>query len=604
MNLRWRAIVDASPLSVLVVDREGTILDINRAYPPFLREDVLGQSAYLFVAPEQEDGMRARLEQVFATGTADAAEMMAADGRWLAVSCVPVVEEDGRVREVLLLCEDATAKKEQADALARRERLFRALVEKSDEGFSLVTADARVVYSSPSMQRMLGTELADVDPFSIVHPDDVAEARGSFARALATTASVRSRIRVIRGGDTRLLDVVFTNMIDDPDVAGIVCNFRDVTELESARHERDGFFELSADLLCVTSADGFFERVNPAWESTLGWTSEELMAQPFIELVHPDDRAEDNLESRYRCRDGSYRWLEWKSSCDPTTGLVYAIARDVTEKRRIDERLLHAQKMEAIGRLAGGVAHDINNMLAVIYSSTEALLATMPAADPARADIADIQHVAERSAALVRQLLAFGRKRPRSVRDVDIDGAVGGLAKMIARCVGRSFDVVVTSNARARVRIDPSELESIVMNLALNARDAMPDGGRIGITTESRHVNRARAAELGVEAGPYVALVVSDRGCGIPAELRHKVFEPFFTTKELGKGTGLGLATVFGIAQACGGAVEVESEDGAGTSFTVLLPTSQNTARRRTGSKPRAAVAVSVSLRAPSASPS
>jgi PAS domain S-box-containing protein len=599
MDLRWRAIVDASPLSVLVVDREGTILDVNRTYPPFLREDVLGQSVYIFVAPEEAEALQHRLDRVFTTGVADQTEMLAADGRWFSVKCVPV-DDGGDVREVLLLCEDATAKKEQADALARRERLFRALVEKSDEGFALVTADARVVYSSPSTGRLVGIGLDDVDPFSVVHPDDLAAARAAFERALSTTDPVRERVRIIRQGETRLLDVVIDNVLENADVGGLVVNFRDVTELETTRQERDGFFDLSADLLCV-AGDGFFKRLNPAWETALGWSRDELMAQPFIELVHPDDRAATlairdhdgpvaSFENRYRCCDGSYRWMHWTSTSDPTTGLVYAIARDVTEKRRVDERLLHAQKMEAVGRLAGGVAHDINNMLAVIYSSTEALLDDMPETDAARADILDIQHVAERSAALVRQLLAFGRKRPRAVRDVDIDAAVGGLANMIARCAGRSVDVVASTNARVDVRIDPSELESIVMNLALNARDAMPDGGTLGITTDVRQITGARATELGIEKGRYVALVVRDTGCGIPAELRHKVFEPFFTTKELGKGTGLGLATVFGIVQACNGALEIESTEGAGTTFTVLLPT----AAMRRPSRPRV----------PSASPS
>jgi PAS domain S-box-containing protein len=369
--------------------------------------------------------------------------------------------------------------------------------------------------------------------------------------------------------------------------------------LEQARDERDRFFELSSDLLCVIRPDGLFERLSPAWEGALGWSRAEVMSRPYMDLVHPDDRAETLaaheealtggvtcFDNRYRCRDGSYRSIQWRSSFDKVTGLVYAMARDVTEKKRIDDRRLHARKMEAVGRLAGGVAHDINNMLSVIYASTELLLASMDETDSARSDIVDIQHAAERSAALVRQLLAFGRKRPRSVREVELDGAVHTLTRMVARCAGPTIQVVARPDAQATVRMDPSELESIVMNLALNARDAMPSGGTIEIATALRLLTHVRASELGIDAGRYVAITVRDTGCGIPADLRDKIFEPFFTTKELGKGTGLGLATVFGIVQECNGAVEIDSTQGKGTTFTVLLP-----CLRRATPRPRPSLA-------------
>jgi PAS domain S-box-containing protein len=472
------------------------------------------------------------------------------------------------------------------DEVARRERRLRALVEKSSDGFALLSEDGRFVHASASTAALLGCEITDVaDPFSLVHPEDRVRARATFERAKQTTASVHARLRMLRGDNVRVFEFTLANMLDDPDVGGVVSNFRDVTELEHARDERDLFFELSADLLGVLGRDGHFKRLNLAWEKTLGWTREELMARPLLDIVHPDDRAEmaavqeeaftgpiSSFDYRCRCRDGSYRWLQWKSSFDASSGRAYAIARDVTEKKRLDAQLLHAQKMEAVGRLAGGVAHDINNMLSVIYASTELLLADMPETDAARGDILDIQHVAERSAALVKKLLAFGRKRPRSVRDVDLDGALEPLARMIARCAGPNIHVIARADAQAFVRIDPSELESIVMNLALNARDAMPMGGFIEIGTAIRIVDGVRACELGIDAGRHVALTVRDTGCGIPAALRHKVFEPFFTTKELGKGTGLGLATVFGIVKECNGAVELESIEGKGTTLTVLLP--------------------------------
>jgi PAS domain S-box-containing protein len=481
------------------------------------------------------------------------------------------------------------------DDVARRERRLRSL-HRSREGFAILGEDGRILHVSQSTADLLGPHYAEIhDPFLLIHPGDEDLGRETFERAKRTTEVVAVRLRVLHDDSVHILEFVLRNMLRDPDIGGVVANFRDVTELVHASDERDRFFELSADLLCVAGTDGYFKRLNPAWESTLGFTQEELMVRPYIELVHPDDQAETiaaheeaiagavtSFENRYRCRDGSYRWIQWKSSFDSVNGLVYAIARDVTERKRVDERLLHAQKMEAVGRLAGGVAHDINNMLSVIYAGTEHLLLTMPETDLARTDIVDIQHVAQRSAALIGKLLAFGRKRPRSVRDVDLDNAIETLARMVARCSGPTIDVIAQTDAQASVRIDPCELESIVMNLALNARDAMPAGGTIEITTSTRLVSSARARELDVDAGRYVALTVRDTGCGIPAELRHKIFEPFFTTKELGKGTGLGLATVFGIVQECRGAVEVESVEGKGTTLTILLP-----CLRRATPKPR-----------------
>lgn len=482
-----------------------------------------------------------------------------------------------------------------------QERRLQALLEKSSDGFALFGEDGRFIHASKSTARLLGCEPAkvtDTDAFDLVHPDDRDLARATFERVKQSPEPITVRLRMLHRDSVRLFEFVLANRLRDPDVAGVVSNFRDVTELEHARDERDCFFELSADLLCVVRPDGFFERLNAAWETTLGWSRDELLERPFIDRIHPDDRAETiaaheeafcqpltSFENRFQCRDGSYRWLQWKSSFDGATGRVYGIGRDVTEKKRLDERLLNARKMEAIGRLAGGVAHDINNMLSVIYASTEHLLASMPESDAAHGDIVEIQQVAQRSAALVRKLLAFGRKRARSVRDVDLDRSLEALTRLVARCAGPSIHVIARPDTQASIRIDPSELESIVMNLALNARDAMPSGGMLEIASSVRLLNQVRACELGVAPGRYVALTVRDTGCGIPAALRHKLFEPFFTTKELGKGTGLGLATVFGIVQECKGAVEVESTEGVGTTLTVLLP-----CLRRATPRPRPSV--------------
>jgi PAS domain S-box-containing protein len=263
-----------------------------------------------------------------------------------------------------------------------------------------------------------------------------------------------------------------------------------------------------------------------------------------------------------------------------TIGLV-GIARDVSERvlaemalRRAEEQLLQAQKMEAVGQLAGGVAHDFNNVLSVILGYGELLLEEIPKDDPKHSDIAVMVGAAQRAAALTRQLLAFSRRRVVQPDIVDLNTIVWGLDKMLRRIIGEDIDLRTTlASSPATVRADPSQLEQIVMNLTVNARDAMPKGGALRIETATEKLDERYAAEhVGVKPGTYVLLRVTDTGTGMDPATQKRVFEPFFTTKEVGYGTGLGLSTVYGIVQQSGGHIELVSELGKGTSFAIHLP--------------------------------
>jgi nitrogen-specific signal transduction histidine kinase/CheY-like chemotaxis protein len=253
------------------------------------------------------------------------------------------------------------------------------------------------------------------------------------------------------------------------------------------------------------------------------------------------------------------------------------ISLDVTERRRLEEQFQRAQKMEAVGRLAGGVAHDFNNLLTVILGFCELLLADRDPADPRQADIAEIQKAGTRAAGLTRQLLAFSRKQIIEPTLLDLNVVVADMRSMLGRLIGEDVKVVLGLGPElVSVKADRGQVEQVVMNLAVNARDAMPKGGTLTIETANVELDEHYAeTHLAVKPGAYVALTVTDTGTGMTPEVQSRLFEPFFTTKEVGKGTGLGMATVYGIVTASGGSVGVYSEVGKGTSFKVYFPPAQ-----------------------------
>ena len=256
---------------------------------------------------------------------------------------------------------------------------------------------------------------------------------------------------------------------------------------------------------------------------------------------------------------------------------VILYVRDITSERALQQQLFQAQKMESIGRLAGGVAHDFNNILQAIMGFTDMLAADIPEGNPSRADVMEIRKSTERAVALTRQLLAFSRKQVLEAADLDLNGLVGNMGNMLQRLLGEKFHLRCDfAPAPAWVHGDSGQIEQVILNLVVNSRDAMPAGGTIAIETRAREVGKAEAARRGTpwRAGRFVCLSVADTGSGIPPEILPRLFEPFFTTKEKGKGTGLGLSMVYGIAQQHGGWVEVASEVGRGSTFTVYLPVS------------------------------
>ncbi len=350
--------------------------------------------------------------------------------------------------------------------------------------------------------------------------------------------------------------------------------------------------ENSSDALLLLDDAGTITFVTQASGRHLGWRPDQMIGRSIFEFLHPDDRdraAEsfatvltrpgDTLtaEMRFRHADGSWRILEGigvNRLSDPAVGAIIVNARDLTERRRLEDQLRQAQKMEAVGQLAGGVAHDFNNLLTAILGYCSLLLDEMPPEDPLRPDLEEIRAAGDRAAALTRQLLAFSRRQLLQPQLVDVNGLVQQFEKLLRRLISEDVELALAlAPSLPPVTADPASIEQVLVNLAVNARDAMPRGGRLTIETSVVDLDSAYVlTHATVVEGRYVLLAVSDSGDGMDEATRERVFEPFFTTKEQGRGTGLGLATVYGIVKQTGGYVWVYSEPGLGTSFKVYLP--------------------------------
>lgn len=364
--------------------------------------------------------------------------------------------------------------------------------------------------------------------------------------------------------------------------------------VEERTRDRNRLWELSSDIMLRCGFDGVIAASNPAWKEVLGWDEPELVGINLFTLIHPDDREHtlrgaktlseggsySRFDNRYRHKNGTYRWISWSTRPDDTS--IYAVGRDFTAQREREEALQsaenalrQAQKMEAVGQLTGGLAHDFNNLLAGIMGSLEL---TQVRLDQGRYGelpryVTAAQGAARRAASLTHRLLAFSRQQTLDPKPVDVNRLVKGMEELICRTVGPAIDVVVREAEDLwNVLADVSQLENSLLNLCINARDALPDGGCITIVTANEWLDRQTAFPHGLSEGAYLSLRVSDNGTGMSADVISKAFDPFFTTKPIGEGTGLGLSMIYGFAKQSGGQVQIQSEIGKGSTVCVYLP--------------------------------
>lgn len=434
-----------------------------------------------------------------------------------------------------------------------------------------------------SRQGIVGRNVLELVP-----PDHRKIARETYQKVLDT--GVGTRFETIYRDDAGILiwDVRVGPIRVHGEIIGLIAITSNVTEQRRAHTDRDRFFSLSLDMLVVASPNRQFRRVNPAFGETLGYELGELTAVPFVEFVHPDDRSRTlevfaailagtrvtDFENRYRRKDGEYRVFSWRATVDPITGDVYGVARDITGHRATEAQLRHAQKMEAVGQLAGGIAHDFNNLLQAILANAELALESKPSAGDVVECLSEIERAGTRAAELTTQLLAFSRRQPLRPVPVDLNRLLGGLMKMLRRLLPESIVIeFIPGQDLASVNADPSQLEQVIVNLCVNARDAMEHGGQLKLETQNVSANETYCeSHPWAKPGRYALLRVTDTGVGMTPEVRERIFEPFFTTKGPQQGTGLGLSTVYGIVQQHDGVIHVHSEPALGSTFEIYLP--------------------------------
>jgi PAS domain S-box-containing protein len=359
--------------------------------------------------------------------------------------------------------------------------------------------------------------------------------------------------------------------------------------------DRDRLWELSEDLLVVADIEGRLQRVSPSWSTTLGHNAHWLMSRSYLDLVHPDDIGIVSLhlaelrrtgvpvryENRFKRIDGTWRWVAWTLALDPDTARIHGVGRDVTADkettealRLAEEALRMAQKMEAIGKLTGGVAHDFNNLLQVIGGNLQLLAKDVAGSEKPEQRVRNALAGVARGANLASQLLAFGRRQPLAPKVVNLGRFVRGLDDMLRRALGDGVEIeTIVSGGLWNTLVDPFQVENALLNLAINARDAMNGHGKLTIEAGNAALDHAYATRNAeVTPGQYVMLAVTDTGTGMSPEVRERVFEPFFTTKPEGQGTGLGLSMVYGFVKQSGGHVKIYSEQGHGTTIRIYLP--------------------------------
>jgi PAS domain S-box-containing protein len=511
--------------------------------------------------------------------------------------------------------------------------------------YAIITLDleGRIVSWDNAAQSIYGYSAAEVlgQPYSrLCLQEDAASGKADqdIKRALVTGGYEDRSWHVRQGGWKFWAEIVFTPMREDPltptplsagercrsegsigRVRGLLCLTRNISEhrqaedaLRSTRTLYRNLTETARDIVITFSKDGTITSLNLAFQKTTGLTRGDWIGQSVLSLAHPDDleRMRDLLqriaggettpvaELRIRLASGEYLAAEWMTTPQLQDGEVrggLALVRDLTDRKKAEEslrateeKLRQAQKMEAIGRLAGGIAHDFNNLLTVILGNAEMFLMSCQDAQ-LQLYATEITKAGDRAATLTRQLLAFSRKTVMQPRVIDVNTRVGNLHNMLQRLIGEDVDLVIRLHeGPLHVKADPSQIEQVIMNLVVNARDAMPDGGALTIETSAAVLEPgsngqktlAISAAIPLRAGArrYAALKVTDTGVGMDDHVKRHLFEPFFTTKEQGKGTGLGLAMVYGIVQQSDGHIEVDSTPGQGATFKIYLPlTSEST---------------------------
>ncbi len=607
--VRLAAIVESSQDAIYGGDLQGQITSWNKGAEQmygYLAEEVLGRNASLLVPPGRLDEY-SELTQRLRGGSAIhefETVRLTKDRRLIDVSLTisPVLEPGGKMMGVSAIARDITARKVAAEDLRKATETS---VYASPLPIIAIDARSRVTMWNPAAENLFGWSEQEIvgKPNPMIPRSEARDAARLHQRLLAgeTLTGVEVR-RQKRDGSLVTISLSAIPMWDqNHKVKGIIKFLTDITEskrseeaLRVAEAKYRSIFENSVEGIYQTTPDGRYISANPALARMLGFESPEELIEirndirnqeyvdpalhaQFVHSMEEHGIVEDFEYQAYR-KDGKVIWVSENAHAvkdgDGKIRYFQGTVEDISQHRQLEHQVRQMQKMEAIGRLAGGVAHDFNNILMAISSFAELLDRKLPEQDKGHGYVEEIVKATDRGSSLTRGLLAFSRKQVLSLRVIDLNTLVAEQMEMLKRLISEDIELrFVLGTDVGRVRVDPSQIEQVVMNLVINARDAMPTGGELVIETMNagpkEFEGEARGAGV---SGEYVALVVSDNGCGMDAETKSLIFEPFFTTKEQGKGTGLGLAMVFGIVKQSSGHIHVKSEVGKGASFKIYLP--------------------------------
>jgi PAS domain S-box-containing protein len=548
-------------------------------------------------------------------------------------SANPILDASGKQIGSVLTARDETERDRAERQVRENEARLRALTDNLPGGAVYqirMRADGterRFTYLSQSYERLAGVPVSEVlaDP-SRAYAAILEEDRALFAEAeeasirTMTPFDVQARFRRADG------ETLWCRFISAPreqgegwivwdglqiDITSRVKTQIALSEMNAALEKRvaeevtarERVWTVIRDLFVISSPEGLYRSVNPAWQTEMGYDPADLVGMSFDALVHPDDRpiAQESfatlqagtpisgVDIRIRAQDGSYRWYSW--TCFAESDGFFAAGRDITQRKELEEQLRQSQKMEAVGQLTGGIAHDFNNLLTIIRSAVD-MMRHRDLPEQRRVRYVDaIAETVDRASRLTGQLLAFARRHPLKPETLDIAAQLPVVADLVRSLLGPGIALDLPSTSEPLIaRLDLNQFETALMNLFINARDAMNGEGRIAVALDAVDAVPALGGEP-ARSGNFVAIAVSDSGRGIPPDQLGRIFEPFFTTKEVGRGTGLGLSQVFGFVRQSGGNVAVASEVGRGTTFTLYLPridAQPEAARRGRGGPARA----------------
>jgi len=609
------AIVESSRDAIVGHDLNGVVTSWNKGAERmygYLADEVLGKSLSLLIPPERSyENMHAAPGRKIGRGLQNFETVrLTKDGRRLDVSVTvsPVCDSEGVVIGASVITRDITARKLAEEALrkATETSIYASPV-------PIIAADAKrhVTMWNPAAEKLFGWPEKEVigKPSPII-PAEEAEATSVLHQRLLsgeTLTGIEVR-RVKRDGTAVAVSMSATPLFDsDRNLKGIIGFFTDITErkraeeaLRSAEAKYRGIFENAAVGIFQSTPDGRYLSVNPALAHIFGFDSAQELVATRNDIGNPEhfsphSRSEfarqliqqgfvRSFEYQTCRRDGKEIWVA--ATAHPVRDLegnvicVEGTVQDITQARELEQQLRQMQKIEAVGRLAGGVAHDFNNILMAISSYAELLQDTLASEGTPQRYVGEIRKAVDRAASLTQRLLAFSRKQVISPQTVEVNELIKEQIKMLARLIPENINLqFVAGEALGTIKIDPGQMEQVIMNLVINARDAMPSGGNILVQTEAAPPPAIVKPAQTSRAERQIAITVKDNGCGMDAETKLHIFEPFFTTKEQGKGTGLGLAIVFGIVKQNAGQIVVESELNRGTTFRVYLPQTRDAVR-------------------------